>query len=93
MNALNLDLLREKMLQLCRAASRFGIGAEKILRTLQRSGWDEVDAAHIERELRHLSTGATPLIAAVPGASLTPALVTWATTPAGDHELERRGLL
>ncbi len=90
MNAEDLDLLREKIIQLCRAANVLGIPRARILRTIQRSGY-EVDEAGIERELRHLTSAG--LITALKGAALTPALARYATTAAGDHELERRGLL
>ena len=90
MNAEDLDLLREKILQLCRAANVYGVPVGRIARTLQRSGYEATEAV-TERELRHLTSAG--LIAAVPGAALTPALACYATTAAGDHELERRGLL
>jgi hypothetical protein len=90
MNAEDLDLLREKILQLCRAANVMGVPRERIVRTLLRSGY-EVDEAAVERELRHLLSA--EFISAVAGASLTPALARYATTAAGDHKLEKRGLL
>lgn len=90
MNAEDLDLLREKILQLCRAAGSLGLGPERIQRTLQRSAFD-ADAALVDRELNHLQSAG--LLAPVRGASLTPALARYATTAEGNHELERRGLL
>lgn len=90
MNAEDLDLLREKILQLCRAANRFGLAPDRILRTLQRSAWD-VDAAAVERELRHLKSAG--LIEPADADALTPALVSYTTTAAGNHFLEKRGLL
>ena len=90
MTAEDLDLLREKILQLCRAAGSLGLGQERILRTLQRCAFD-ADAALVDRELTHLQSAG--LLAPVQGASLTPALARFATTASGNHELERRGLL
>ncbi|GEM_PF-3227096 len=90
MNAETLELLREKILMQCRAASSRGITIETILRGLQIAGY-VVDQEQLERELRHLVSAG--LIQPIAGASLTPALRRYGTTAAGDHELERRGLL
>lgn len=90
MNADDLDLLREKILLICRAAGSFGFRPDRMLRIIQRSGWEADDAA-LQRELRHLLSAG--FIAPVGAQSLTPALVSYATTAAGDHELEKRGLL
>ena len=53
MNAEDLDLIREKILLLCRAANIQGLRADRILRTIQRCGWD-ADEAAVARELTKL---------------------------------------
>ncbi len=90
MNAEDLDLLREKILQLCRAANRFGLRPDRIHRSLERAAY-VIDQAGLERELRHLQSAG--FIIVVDAEALTPALVSYATTHAGDHFLEKRGLL
>jgi hypothetical protein len=90
MNAEDLDLLREKLLIECRAANLLGVPRETLARKCQRAGYT-IDDAALDRELRHLVSAG--LIENLKGAALTPALARYATTAAGDHELERRGLL
>lgn len=90
MNAEDLDLCRERILQLCRAANHFGLKPDRILRTLQRAAFD-LDGPALERELRHLRDAG--LIKPADAAALTPALISFTTTAAGNHELEKRGLL
>lgn len=90
MNADDLDLLREKILLLCRAASPLGIPPERILRTLQRSAY-ELDEAALRRELHHL--GSAGLIAEVSSGSFTTAIKRYVTTAQGNSDLESRGLL
>lgn len=90
MTAEDLDLLREKILIECRGASALGIPRDTIIRKCQRAGY-AVDENIIDRELRHLASAG--LIEDIKGAALTPALARYASTAAGNHELEKRGLI
>lgn len=90
MNAEDLDLFREKILRVCQAANVMGVPRERIVRLVQSAGY-AVNEGEVDAQLRHLKSAG--FIAAVEGASLTPALARYATTAAGDHELEKRGFL
>lgn len=89
MTAEDIELMQEKILQLCHAAGRFGVPDEKILRALNKTGY-AIDETILDRHLRYLKGKAW--IVEVEK-QLRPDLRRWETTAAGDEYLMNQGLI
>jgi hypothetical protein len=82
--------IQEKLLAMCNAASRLGIGEERLLRALQRFGFETLTLEQLQTELRIIETAG--LISTVEK-QLRPDLLRWKTTGSGDTWLMKQGLI
>ena len=55
MTAEDIEMLQEKILQLCHAAGKFGMPDARILRALQKATY-QIDEAALDRQLRYLKS-------------------------------------
>jgi hypothetical protein len=85
----DIELLQEKIVQLCHAAGRLGLPEERIMRGLIKAAYG-VDKDTLERNLRYLkSKGWIEEV----DKDLRPDLRRWQTTAAGDEYLMKQGLI
>jgi hypothetical protein len=89
MTAEDIELLQEKIVQLCHAAGIFGVPDARILRTLQKASYP-LDAAALDRHLRYLKSKGW--IAELEK-ELRPDLRRWESTALGDEYLMKQGLI
>lgn len=85
----DIELLQEKILELCHAAGQFGMPEDRIKRTLLKTGYG-LDQETLERNLRYLKSKAWIEEAEK---ELRPDLRRWQTTAAGDEYLMKQGLI
>lgn len=82
--------LQEKIIALGNAASRLGIGEDRILRACQRFGFERLSLVELQAELNHLEKAG--LMTTVEK-ELRPDLLRWKSTADGDRWLMRQGLI
>jgi hypothetical protein len=89
MTAEDVELMQEKILQLCNAAGKFGVPDARILRALQKATY-AINAYELDRQLRYLKSKGW--IAEVER-ELRPDLRHWESTAAGDEYLMKQNLI
>lgn len=85
----DIEMLQEKIVQLCHAAGKFGIPDERIQRTLIKTGYG-IDGEALDAQLRYLKSKGWIVELEK---QLRPDLRRWETTAAGDEYLMRQGLI
>lgn len=89
MTAEDIEMMQEKILQLCNAAGKFGVPDARILRALNKATYP-IDQDELDKQLRYLKSKGW--IVEVKK-ELRPDRRQWESTAAGDEYLMSQGLI